>query len=251
MADTAADGPQQRADGAWDVCPAEAVSAGGMLGIAIGERKILLARSDDQLVALDGFCPHAGAPLAEGVRCGDRVICPWHKASFDLRSGALIEPPAVDPLPRYPVRVENGRVLVSLEPVSAPTPAPSPGADQRCFVILGAGAAGQAAAQRLREEGFGGRLVMASREPELPYDRTVLSKYKLSGEPGGEKSPLQPADFYAHHRAPISAACSCCGRRRMPMRFWRPPNRPGAPSWSAAGSSRWRLRPACGSAGWR
>jgi apoptosis-inducing factor 3 len=200
MADTAADGPQQRADGAWDVCPAEAVSAGGMLGIAIGERKILLARSDDQLVALDGFCPHAGAPLAEGARCGDRVICPWHKASFDLRSGALIEPPAVDPLPRYPVRVENGRVLVSLEPVSAPTPAPSPGADQRCFVILGAGAAGQAAAQRLREEGFGGRLVMASREPELPYDRTVLSKYKLSGEPGGEKSPLQPADFYAHHR---------------------------------------------------
>jgi NAD(P)H-nitrite reductase large subunit len=41
---------------------------------------------------------------------------------------------------------------------------------------------------------------MVSHEPELPYDRTVLSKYKLSGEPGGEKTPLQEADFYTRHR---------------------------------------------------
>jgi NADPH-dependent 2,4-dienoyl-CoA reductase/sulfur reductase-like enzyme/nitrite reductase/ring-hydroxylating ferredoxin subunit len=168
-----------------------------MAGITIGEQTLLLVRSGDEILAFDGSCPHAGAPLAEGVRCGSRVICPWHKASFDLRSGALVEPPAVDPLRRYPAEIEGGRVLVSLQPIpEAETPT---AADDRVFVILGAGAAGQAAAQTLRAEGFGGRLVMVSREAELPYDRTVLSKYKLSGEPGGEKTPLQDAAYYERH----------------------------------------------------
>jgi NADPH-dependent 2,4-dienoyl-CoA reductase/sulfur reductase-like enzyme/nitrite reductase/ring-hydroxylating ferredoxin subunit len=198
MADTAPNDPKQRPDGLWDVGPATAVPPGGMIGIDIREQKVLVVRSGERILAFDGYCPHAGAPLAEGVRCGDHVICPWHKASFDLRSGALVEPPAVDPLPRYPARVEDGRVLVSLQPIQTPDIPAS--ADERCFVILGAGAAGQAAAQRLREEGFGGRLIMVSHEAELPYDRTVLSKYNLSGEAGAEKTPLQDAGFYERRR---------------------------------------------------
>jgi NADPH-dependent 2,4-dienoyl-CoA reductase/sulfur reductase-like enzyme/nitrite reductase/ring-hydroxylating ferredoxin subunit len=198
MASQAAADPRQRADGLWDVGPAEAVGVGDMLGVDIGEQKLLLVRSGEDILAFDGFCPHAGAPLVEGVRCGGQVICPWHKASFDLRSGALVEPPAVDALPRYPTRIEAGRVLVSLQPIPQAETSATP--DDRVFVILGAGAAGQAAAQTLREEGFGGRLVMVSREADLPYDRTVLSKYKLSGKAGSEKTPLQDAEFYTRHR---------------------------------------------------
>jgi NADPH-dependent 2,4-dienoyl-CoA reductase/sulfur reductase-like enzyme/nitrite reductase/ring-hydroxylating ferredoxin subunit len=198
MAETATNEPRPRTDGLWDVGPAASVSDDGLVGIEIGGQKLLLVRSGARILAFDGVCPHAGAALAEGVRCGHHVICPWHKASFDLRSGALAEPPALDPLPRYPARIEAGRILVSLEPIHAPEPPTVP--DERCFVILGGGAAGQAAAQTLREEGFGGRLVMVSHEAELPYDRTVLSKYKLSGEQGGEKSPLQEAGFYTRHR---------------------------------------------------
>ena len=197
MAETA-DKPRQRADGLWDVCAAPSVPAEGLLGVEVGGKKLLLARSGADLFALGGTCPHAGATLAEGIRCGDRVICPWHKASFDLRSGALVEPPAVDRLPRYPVHVEAGRLLVSLQPIAEPQAVTA--SDERCFVLLGAGAAGQSAAQTLREEGFAGRLIMVSHEAELPYDRTILSKYKLSGEQGGEKSPLQEADFFARHR---------------------------------------------------
>ena len=198
MADEMTNEPKQRDDGLWDVGPAASVAGKALMGVDIGDTKLLLSRLGDEIVALGGTCPHAGATLAEGVRCGDRVICPWHKASFELRSGGMAEPPAVDALPRYPVRIEAGRVLVSMEPMSAPEPQAA--ADARCFVILGAGAAGQIAAQTLREEGFGGRLVMVSREAELPYDRTVLSKYKLSGEQGGEKSPLQAPEFYQRHR---------------------------------------------------
>ena len=67
-------------------------------------------------------------------------------------------------------------------------------------MIAGAGAAGAVAAQTLREAGFGGRIVMLDRENRVPYDRTVLSKYALSGEPGAEKTPLQVQSFYKSHK---------------------------------------------------
>ena len=67
-------------------------------------------------------------------------------------------------------------------------------------MIVGGGAAGSSAAQELREQGFGGRIVMLDRENRVPYDRTLLSKYFLSGEKGGEKTPLQKQSWYADQR---------------------------------------------------
>ena len=68
------------------------------------------------------------------------------------------------------------------------------------MIIVGAGAAGAMAAQTLRQHGFGGRILMLDRENRVPYDRTLLSKYTLSGRTGGEKSPLQTQAFYTEQR---------------------------------------------------
>ena len=103
----------------------------------------------------------------------------------------------MDPLPRHQVRIANGRVLVTLAEVTRSEVASG---DDRCFVIVGAGAAGAVAAQTLREAGFGGRVLMLDRDNRVPYDRTILSKYALSGETGGEKSPLQSQSFYRDQR---------------------------------------------------
>ena len=84
----------------------------GLRVVEIDGTQILLIREGDVLRAVGATCPHAGGPLAEGVRRGERLICPWHKATFCLRSGAVLEPPAVDPLPRFDVRVAEGRVFV-------------------------------------------------------------------------------------------------------------------------------------------
>ena len=130
--------------------------------VEIDGTKILLIRDGDALHAVGATCPHAGGPLAEGVRYGERLVCPWHKATFCLRTGAVLEPPAVDPLPRYDVRVVEGRVFVRV-PARLPE-IPKSTADPRCFVIIGAGGAGAVAAQTLREAGFGGRVVMLDRE---------------------------------------------------------------------------------------
>lgn len=171
---------------------------GHMRQVEIEETKILMVREKDAVHAIGAVCPHAGGPLAEGSRRGDRLVCPWHKATFCIRTGALLEPPAVDPLPRFKVRIDERRVLVTLP--SEEPPSAIPAADRRSFVIVGAGAAGAVAAQTLREIGFGGRIIMLDRENRVPYDRTVLSKYYLSGEVGAEKSPLQTQSYYRQHK---------------------------------------------------
>ena len=181
-----------------EVAALEAVEPGGMKQVEVDGEKVLLLRDGDAVRAVGATCPHAGGPLAEGIRNGNRIVCPWHKAAFCIRTGAVQDPPALDALPRYDVRVDAGRILLA-KPAPAPD-APPAAPDKRCFVIVGAGGAGAVAAQTLREEGFTGRVVMLDPANRVPYDRTVLSKYALSGRKGAEKSPLQTQSFYRKHR---------------------------------------------------
>ncbi len=185
--------PQQTIDAGLDT----ELPEGAMREIEADGSKLLLTRLDGEISAVSATCPHAGAPLSQGVRRGNKIVCPWHKAAFCLRTGTVLEPPALDPLDRFTATVTGGRIALSR---AEPAEAPEPAADARCFVIIGAGAAGAVAAQTLREERFGGRIVMLDQVGRVPYDRTVLSKYALSGETGAEKSPLQSQAFYREHR---------------------------------------------------
>jgi NADPH-dependent 2,4-dienoyl-CoA reductase/sulfur reductase-like enzyme/nitrite reductase/ring-hydroxylating ferredoxin subunit len=181
---------------------------GEMKEIVLGETKALLARVGGSFYAIGATCPHYGGPLAGGALCGGRVICPLHHASFDVKTGDLLEPPALDALPRYEVRVEGDRVLVSLPDESSdqgadrrtpPMADLNEARDGRVFVILGGGAAGYMAAQTLREEGFEGRVLMISREDRMPYDRPNLSKDYLQGHAEPEWMPLRPDEFFTEH----------------------------------------------------
>ncbi len=181
-----------------DVAGLSDLPDGGMHPVDVGDLRILLIRDGETVHAIGGTCPHAGAPLEQGIRHAGRIVCPWHKATFCTHTGALLEPPAVDSLPRYAARIEGSRILVSV-PAEEPGPPAQP-ADQRTFVIVGAGGAGALAAQTLRQSGFGGRVVMIDPINRVPYDRTLLSKYYLSGKSGAEKTPLQSQSFYKQHR---------------------------------------------------
>ena len=167
--------------------------------IEIGEKKILLLRAGDDVYAYQGECPHAGAPLADGAVCNGHLICPWHKAEFAVNDGSLCEPPAMDALTRYPTQLIDGQVHVDDQPLPPPTLSLEP--DERCFVIIGAGAAGTAAASALREKGFNGRLLLIDREREPGYDRTALSKFVLATDMSPDEiPPLRDDSFYARQR---------------------------------------------------
>ncbi len=185
---------------------------GEMRQVSAGGTDVLLARVDGQFHACTAFCTHYGAPLATGVLDGTTVVCPWHHAEFDVASGALCQPPALDALRTFPVRVDGDSVMVRV-----PDDADAHGkgvdyhesdgrvpemadasqqADDRLFLLVGAGAAAQACAEELRERGYRGRLAMITRETHTPYDRTKLSKGYLAGDAGDDALRLRDGSFY-------------------------------------------------------
>jgi len=109
---------------------AEAPGPGERRMVEVGDHRIGLFRVGDEWHALADRCPHRGAPLCssgevvsavEGVgdaarvtREGALVRCPWHKWDFDIATGRC----AVDArlrVRRYPVRVDGGELVVSLD----------------------------------------------------------------------------------------------------------------------------------------
>jgi len=156
--------------------------------------KVLLVRVGGAIHACEGKCRHYGAPLEEGLLLGHVITCPWHNARFDVRTGRMVSPPALTSLARYPVKVEDG--VVYLGPAEKPKAPRIEGKDDRTFAIVGGGAAGNAAAETLREEGFAGKVLLITAEAELPYDRPTLSKDFLSGEASREWLPLHNTKYY-------------------------------------------------------
>ena len=178
-----------------DVAALAALPEGEPVRVEAGDRAILMIRSGDQVSALTHECPHLGLPLSKGVVRGNTLICAFHHACFDWRSGAQSEPPGKGDLQRFAVAIRDGRVVVDV-PADAPAhPLPEPAArtgDERTFVVAGAGAAAFEAAASLRAEGFAGRIEMIAPDG-APLDRTMLSKAVLAGGKAVADLGLAPA----------------------------------------------------------
>ena len=80
------------------------------------EVPVAVARTDDgEFYAINDICSHGEVSLSEGEIIGCEVECWAHGARFDLRTGAVTELPAMDPVPAYPIRVDGERVLVDVD----------------------------------------------------------------------------------------------------------------------------------------
>lgn len=98
------------------VCGTDEIAEGEVAKFSVGGRDVAVANlGDGEFAAFDDTCTHAGASLAEGSLESSTVVCGWHGARFDCRTGSLEKFPAkIRPLGSYPVRVESGRVFVEV-----------------------------------------------------------------------------------------------------------------------------------------
>ncbi|MBD3168846.1 MAG: Rieske 2Fe-2S domain-containing protein [candidate division Zixibacteria bacterium] len=174
---------------------------GEMKIVDVEGNEILLCRHENKFYALGSKCPHYGASLDEGVLHDGHIICPWHHAAFEVKTGNLLEPPSRDCLTKFELEVIKDEIIVKI-PADFSTSRKcsmadfNPEKDNRTFVILGAGAAGASAAETLRREGFNGRIILVSHERKLPYDRPNLSKEYMQGKAKDEWMPLRDEQFY-------------------------------------------------------
>src|SRR5437764_3267813 len=173
------------------------VPDGGMVGGHVGDEAVLVARRGSEFFAIGSTCSHYGGPLAEGLVVGDTVRCPWHHASFSLRTGEAIGAPAFNPMSCWRVEKHNDTVFVrdKIEP-GGTRKAKRPSAKPERVVIVGGGAAGFAAAEMLRREGFAGDVTLISADDAAPYARPNCSQGYLAGNAPEDWMPLRPAEFY-------------------------------------------------------
>ncbi len=178
---------------------------GGKLVGHVGDEEILLVRRGGDIFAVSAHCTHYHGPLVDGLVVDDTVRCPWHHACFDLRTGEAVRAPAFNALDCWSVEQRDGKVVVrEKRPAGAPERAGAPkrrtgsGAPDK-IVIVGGGAAGFAAAEMLRREGFGGSIAMLSDDDAAPVDRPNLSKDYLAGSAPEDWVPLRPESFYGEN----------------------------------------------------
>ncbi|MGB2895652.1 MAG: non-heme iron oxygenase ferredoxin subunit [Anaerolineales bacterium] len=93
---------------------ADEVGNGARILLEIDGQAIALFNIAGEFFAIADVCSHDGAPVADGELDGYQISCPRHGAHFDLRTGKVLTLPAVVDIPAYPVRVEDGEVLIGL-----------------------------------------------------------------------------------------------------------------------------------------
>ena len=91
------------------------IPPGKMVKISMDGKEIMVSNVDGNFYAVDDSCTHSGASLSEGSLEGCIIICGWHKAEFDCKTGKLVKFPAkIRDLASYNVTVESDNVFVEM-----------------------------------------------------------------------------------------------------------------------------------------
>ncbi|HTO72586.1 MAG TPA: FAD-dependent oxidoreductase [Gemmatimonadales bacterium] len=169
-----------------------------LLGQVDGQA-VILVRHAQGISAVSATCTHYSGPLAEGLVVGGTIRCPWHHACFDLRTGSAIGAPALNSLTCWEVEQSGGRAVVRRQ-APPPTRPSAPVNPPASVVIVGAGAAGESAAETLRNEGYTGPVTLIGTDPSVPVDRPNLSKDYLAGNAPEDWIPLRPREWFAEQK---------------------------------------------------
>jgi nitrite reductase/ring-hydroxylating ferredoxin subunit/uncharacterized membrane protein len=95
-----------------DVGPEGQLQVDQMRLLLVGDRRVVLARTERGYVAFDDRCTHKGGPLSDGTLACGRVQCPWHGSQFEVHDGSVQHGPAEENIATYEVEVTAGRVLL-------------------------------------------------------------------------------------------------------------------------------------------
>jgi 3-phenylpropionate/trans-cinnamate dioxygenase ferredoxin component len=101
------------------VCALSELPAEGAIGVQVGMLPIAVVHVAGEVFALHDVCSHEEVPLSEGDVYDHTVECWLHGSCFDLRTGAPTGPPATQPVPVYPVKVDGDEVYVAIPADSA------------------------------------------------------------------------------------------------------------------------------------
>ena len=97
-----------------EVSPADELKNGERLFVEVGDTSLVIFNIAGDFFAIGDVCSHDDGPVGEGELEGFNIICPRHGAEFDIRTGKVMQMPAVVDIPAYPVRVVDGQIQVGI-----------------------------------------------------------------------------------------------------------------------------------------
>jgi 3-phenylpropionate/trans-cinnamate dioxygenase ferredoxin subunit len=97
-----------------EIAPAAELPNGERLFIEIEGKEIVIFNIAGRLFAIGDVCTHDDGPLGDGDLEDHTIVCPRHGAAFDIRTGKVMQMPAVVDIPAYPVRVVDGQIQVGI-----------------------------------------------------------------------------------------------------------------------------------------
>ena len=102
-------------DGFVDACAVADIPENRARIICLSGERVAIFKYDDKVSAVSNVCQHQNGPLGEGKILDGCITCPWHGYQYVPETGAS-QPPFVEKVPTFNVRVKNGRVLVHPKP---------------------------------------------------------------------------------------------------------------------------------------
>jgi 3-phenylpropionate/trans-cinnamate dioxygenase ferredoxin subunit len=97
------------------VATTDELKPGERIVVEMDSHYIAVFNVDNQYYAIEDVCTHDDGPLVEGDLQGYTVECPRHGAQFDIRTGKVLRMPAITPVTRYDVQVENGEIKILMK----------------------------------------------------------------------------------------------------------------------------------------
>ena len=182
------------------------IPAGAIVSGRVDSDAAILVRRGTEFFALGAECTHYHGALAAGLIVVDTIRCPLHHACFSLRTGAALRAPALDPVACWRVESVGSKVFVRERlpaPASKARPTGAAAALPSSVTIVGGGAAGLAAADTLRREGYSAGITLISADDSAPYDRPNLSKDFLMGTAPADWMPLRTPEYYAERNIDV------------------------------------------------
>lgn len=88
----------------------------GIFKLELNGVPLILTRVSGEVFCVIDRCSHEDVPLSLGCIKGDRIKCSYHGSYFSLRTGQPTDEPADSPIRVYPVKVEDGKVYVNMNP---------------------------------------------------------------------------------------------------------------------------------------
>lgn len=97
-----------------EIAPASELPIGERLFVDVGDKTLVIFNIAGKFFAIGDVCSHDDGPVGEGSLEGYNIVCPRHGAEFDIRTGKVMQMPAVVDIPAYPVQVRDGKIFVGI-----------------------------------------------------------------------------------------------------------------------------------------